>query len=465
MAVTPQTFNGGGDVVLNSFYGGLVNAFNRNQQRVQAQQQAEAKRLADEQQELSDIVKKVNTNGVQKIDIPDMTSKLNDIYDTYYQANKAQSRDKRIALRMDLERKITEMGNFVTQSKERGVQESKRAEWIGDPRNTGLVANNSLTTFKTFNNTPTSKLPQGAFDISNYSQPDTSYLDKTIDQSAKDLLATADQTLKVGKGLRVGNRQGTVVSDVRNITKEAFATDLFRQYGSDSKFKNITDFTASQMGITPADYLTSVADEYQKLGRLGRSEEKFVANSVPRASNSGSGSSSGAGDLMSLNLPFAEGKGNVGFNDYVPVSIPSKNFAGSQAIDLTTGKPSTEPLPSSGNYSVVGIGNAPFIKPAKGQEKNPLAGALAQPNFAKNNPNNITMKPVVHVKRDEDGVSTDYFLSYDRLPTNVKNSKAIKEAIGKFKPAAQRSTPQPSVQQRQTTTQPKSTGKKKITGF
>lgn len=458
---TPSTNNGGGDVILNSFYNTLNSGFNRNAARLQAQAQEQAKQAQANQKELNDLVKTVNTNGVQKQDINEVSTKLNEVYDTYYKANKASSREEKLQLRMDLERKINDIGNFVSLSKARGVEQLKRAEWIGDPKNTGLVAQDGLNKFKQFSDLPTSKLPQGAFDISLYAQPDTSYVDNEDTQLINSLKSNAGATTTYGKG----SMQGRVLTGDKittsSIKQEDIGTGLMYNYENNLKYKNIVDTQANQIGVTPQELLLQKAQGLAQLNKPKVTVDRYrdVIPAVAKASGSGS-SSANEGDVMSINIPYNDGKANVGFDEYVPLSIPSKNFAGSQSIDLSTGKPTGEALPSSSNYQIVGVGNAPVIKGVKG---NKLQGAISQPNFARQYPDRVTYKPIIHVKLDEDGASNDYFIPYDRLPVNIKNSKSIASALKKFKPATTSNTA-PS-NKTSTTPKTKTSTKKTISGF
>lgn len=141
-----------------------------------------------------------------------------------------------------------------------------------------------------------------------------------------------------------------------------------------------------------------------------------------------------AGQPIDFALPYKTPAGkaaNVNAHGYVPVSIPNKNFAGSPAYNLSTGK--VEPqLESSDGYSIVGVGNFPFIK--KGYQ---LEGSIAQPNFQVKHPDAIESKPMVHIhqpaKGDEE--AKDYLIPYDKLPENIKNSKSVKQALSNFVPA------------------------------
>lgn len=449
-----QDYNGGGDVVLNSFYNTLNQSWNRNQARIAKEQSDQAELIAKQQKELGDIVKKVNTTGIQSQDVGDMTAKLDKIYDTYYKANKATSRDERLKLRMELERDITDMSQFVSQSKQRGVDQLKLADY--QAKNPGLFSTESTKKLAELSSKPTLQLGDNPFTADKFISPDTSYLSKVVEDSAKSLLTNANVSRRLGGRQQIGNQMATNQFEDRAVGKDIFGTDLTAKYNSDVKFKNLVDYTASQIGITPQDYILGVVDEYDKASKLKQTKQLSpVMDARPRESKGDGSGSAGVGDLISVNLPFADGKGNVQLDEYVPLSIPGKNFAGSTSIDLTTGKPLNEALPSSGKYEVVGITNAPFIT---GRRGNALEGAIAQPNFARSNPDKIARKPVIHVRLSEDGVSNDYFIPYDRLPANVKSSKSIAQALKSFKPATTSSTPK-------TTTPAKSTGKKTIQGF
>lgn len=114
---------------------------------------------------------------------------------------------------------------------------------------------------------------------------------------------------------------------------------------------------------------------------------------------------------------------------YVPITASGKNFAGStKAISLKTGKLKKN-LNSSDKYSIVGVGNVQLVDEPKMKQN----GSLAQSGFK----GKTKLAPMVHVAyRDGKGYDDDdYFIPFDDLQANVKNSKAIKEALRGFTPA------------------------------
>lgn len=144
---------------------------------------------------------------------------------------------------------------------------------------------------------------------------------------------------------------------------------------------------------------------------------------------------------VTLNIPYASGKASVNGQNYIALSLPNKNFAGSNAIDLTTGAP-IKALKSSNDYQVVGIANFPTIASGK------LAGSLAQPNYESNNQNNISYKPFIHVQQavkvGSRTINKDLLVPFDRLPENVKSSKTLQKIIGNFRPSSGKPSSKPS---------------------
>lgn len=153
---------------------------------------------------------------------------------------------------------------------------------------------------------------------------------------------------------------------------------------------------------------------------------------------------------ISITIHYGEkGQDNVHFDEYVPITKSKMNFAGSVPTDLKTGKEGSTLAPSN-DYEIVGVGNAPYIKKDASSVKPEFRGSLSQPNYASEHPDVIERKPIIHVKipaKGEYGKAKDYFIPYDRLPENVKNSKSVREALAKFKPATQQqSNPQNTTQ-------------------
>lgn len=454
-----QDYNGGGDVVLNSFYNTLNQSWNRNQARILKEQSDQAELIAKQQKELGDIVKKVNTTGIQSQDVGDMTAKLDKIYDTYYKANKATSRDERLRLRMELERDINDMGQFVYNSKQRGAEQLKRAEWIGDPNNAGLVSASALNKYKQFADLPTSKLPEGAFEISNYAEPDTSYLNKTVESLAKSLLDASNSSIKYGGRKQIGNQMATEQFKERSLTKDLFGTELTRLYQNDTKTRNLMNKNAAEIGITPQQYILEVADQYDKSGKLRQSDQLApVMDARPRKS-SGDGSSAG-GWVIDNNYDINYGSATPGKTALVTeregFAIPSSPTITAGKFDLQDSNGNKVKLSDTAQeFKLVRIGTYPVLKKAaKAGGKTIPAGAIATKLYAEKNPNAVeyVQKAVVAQTENLGGFkdTKTYFANPSDVVARVKFTKNQKEAYNAYqqtynqKQGANSATPTPA---------------------
>jgi hypothetical protein len=207
------------------------------------------------------------------------------------------------------------------------------------------------------------------------------------------------------------------------LTPEAKYT-LTAKFQQDNPDK--TDFT-------PADVAAYGLNLYKKL--YGDNALQFFGGRtlIPKETGSGTPDWLNNPNPVTLNIPYASGKASVNGQNYIALSLPNKNFAGSNAIDLTTGSP-VKSLKSSNDYQVVGIANFPTIASGK------LAGSLAQPNYESNNQNNISYQPYIHVQQavkvGSKTITKDLLVPFDRLPQNVKSSKILQKIIGNFRPSS-----------------------------
>lgn len=275
-------YQGGGDAVLTGFYNTLNSAFARNTARIAQRDQAEAKANEEYQKNLTQIMGKVNPAGVQTVDVGELAEKQSRLKELYFQAGKATSSKERLELTAQLQQGITDLGQFITASKTRGQEQYKLGEYLGNPQNMGLISPDAKTRYEQLINTPTSKLQAGSLSTNNFTLPDTSYLGKVFDQTAKDMLGRAGEKIRVGGQVNFGNGgSGTQIFTERDVKQEAFGTALFDIYNRDTKAKNLVDYTASQMGLQPQQYLAQVAQQYAKRGQLRTSNVNVQANPRP----------------------------------------------------------------------------------------------------------------------------------------------------------------------------------------
>lgn len=159
-----------------------------------------------------------------------------------------------------------------------------------------------------------------------------------------------------------------------------------------------------------------------------------------RQAAAAAGSNDNAETPRDVNISYKGGTANVNAKDYVGVSIPAKSLVGLPTYNLTTGS-RTEKLNPSVDAKVVGVGNFPIIL------KGDLKGQVAQPKFETDHPDLISQEPMLHIKEPVPGLANtfrDKLIPYSALPANVKNSKAVKEALANFKPATPASQTKPA---------------------
>jgi hypothetical protein len=445
-----DNYSGGNATVLTPFLSGITNTVAKQQQRIANQEAQEAKRLQQEQAELSDIVKKVNTTGVQQQDIPEVSERLDKVYETYYRANQAKTPQERLTLKMDLERELNDMSQLVNQSKQRGVAQVKLADFIGNPTNMGLVSQDAINRFKQNANLPTSKLSPTAFSRDEYVSPDTSYLDKVIDSSAKGLLANATELRKSGKSVNISGKNGTEQFTEKVVPKDTFAKDLYRQYNFDNKFKNLVDFTSSQNGLSKDEYLLTVVDEYDKANKLKNTKQvETVFARAPRQSNNGS--SDNEGFVIEDNFDINYGSKSTGktatvtAREYVSIPTSPTVSAGKFNMQDTDGNQynsndTTEEL------KLVSVGTFPVLKTDRKVGNDVVkAGSMATKSYSQKDPNNIEYVPkaVVNIKNKR-GNTTTYFADPKEVIARTKLTKAQKTALDAYTTKARSRSTQPT---------------------
>ena len=282
-----NNYSGGNATVLTPFLSGITNTVAKQQQILANQQVQEAKRLQQEQQQLTDIVKKVNVNGVQKQHLPEITSKLEKIYDTYYKASKTESRQEKLALRLELEKGITELGADVALSKDYGQKFAKIGEQFATKPE--LYSAEARKQYAENFNKPLSQLNGTETNLQTYISPDTSILGKTEDPLIKGLWTRASEKTTYGKTVGVGQTGDRVTETfkTKSINPDDVGKELFRAYGDNSGYKNIIDLQAEQLGMTPQQVLLERTKAIVDLNKPMVEQGQF-RNSKPTKSGGGS---------------------------------------------------------------------------------------------------------------------------------------------------------------------------------
>lgn len=424
--------------------------------------QQKAKRDA-ERQALVQQMGSLKTDGLRDADRDDYYNAYNDWKNTAIQANNAQSNTRQ---KLDLQgaalQKYNQLNDFVGKSKQAGVSYLQNANQLHNDAMRHQYKDDAIDKFLAVKDRPMNSVEfQTYSDLNNLArQVDHTKVDNAIeksrDQALEPIVAQRFQT----KGVR-GDRSGTWVDQKKIIPYDGengvYHRLLNAATASPDFQKSLDDRYQNIQGQTPKETLALQVQQYAKdkgydkgwVKPVGSSEFQEVDNSFDEFKRKRQyiidhpikdATATIPSQPTDITIPYNNGKSNVQIKGYIPLSIPSKNFGGSAAYNLTTGQ-QVPALESSGDYSVVGVGNVPFIK--KGSLTNSkLEGTIAQPDFINKSPQSIEQRPMVHVQKkatnkfDKD---QDFLIDYNRLPENIKNSKSIKQALGNFKPAGQSS--------------------------
>jgi len=407
---------------------------------VQKQYLADQKREEQQQKELSDLVKTVRTTGVQQQDVGEMSQKLEQVYDTYYKANQAKTQQERLTLKMQLQQQLGEVQQFVGTSKQRGVDQVKIAEYIGNPQNAGLVSPEAMAKFKQYANQPTSKIGANAFSREAYIQPDTSYLDKTEDALVKSLWSGASASSVDNKTLS-GNRYNISKVKTTKIKPEDVGIALFDLYDKDTRYKNLINLQAEQTGIPANQLLAQKAQLLVKANAPKVETTTGVQDIRPRAPKSSDGGGTGGFVVEdSLDINYGD-KGTVTAREYVSIPTSPTISAGKFAMQDANGN-KYNGSNTTEEMKLVSVGTFPVMKvDGKAGNKTIPKGSLATKDFANKNPNAVeyVKKAVVNIKSNRGNNSsrtTTYFADPNEVISRTKLTKAQKEALGAFEQTA-----------------------------
>ena len=447
---------------------GSVNYFLKNIQQQQAKRAAEQKAL---QEDLS----KVKIDGVRDADKADYYKGYQDWRDAAQAALKETDFRKKAELQSQAIQKQLELQNLVNQSKQYGKQYGDLKSRLLDNKMRDQFTDDAITQLQNSDKLPI-KNPGFIKDFTTLArQSDYSKIPDMLDKLDSHLLSRSQEANpSVGESIKAGNRTGTMMKYQTTVKPEEQLLNYGLAYDANRDFKGyIQDQYPDLFQKYPEEQAKGLAlKDFADKRPIQKVRQAPVWDNIPdryydhlrarEAARSARGEEGYTGTPQTLNIPYAKGTANFQADQYIPVSIPKKNFAGSTYIDLKTGQPSTKKLRSSDDYSVVGVNNTPILKVGTSDNTGKAipAGSVVQPKFANSNPGMVTRTPTIHVQLKEDGITRDYLIPYDRLPENVKNSKSIKAALSSFKPAQEKSsTPSKS------SIPTKSTGKKQIKGF
>lgn len=429
--------------------GGVVNQY--------AQQlQNQALRRQKEQEAYAKELEKINYDGVRQADVVGAQKRWLAVKDKYHELSKTDKDSDKLRIRSEISALKNDLTSFAGRSKDQKKVdlEIAKAPLTANPYELVPDFGERLKTREQLSIEDPRFSEFGIDKFQKLARPyDTT---KNLMDLANISSTEKEIPITIGTGIdaRRGYKRGKIIDPVafksaflKNITEDAHARDTYLN-GMAPTPENLEDAAEAAYQIVKDKFglETSESNYIDPSGRqLSLAESTAKINAKYRPAKDGDDDNSYT--MIDMVLPYGDGA-SFSTNQYIPISIPEKNFAGSSYIDMKTGKPGTKKLSSSGDYEMVGVVNMPMIKRGSGAKDGSggLDGAIAQPNFEKNNPGMVEYVPMIHVQKPTGagGFKYDYLIPYNRMPENVKNTGAVKKALAKFRPA---SAPAPAANQ------------------
>ncbi len=413
--------------------------------------QQRAQRLAN-QQALLEQAGKINPNGIRQPDQQDYLSKYNDWKTSAMQANQLpQNSRARMDALFNAQQKFGELNNFIGTSKLEGQNEHQLImDKLKDPHMFNDASQQQI--LKSTNAPMSSPDFVPSHQYGNFQREiDAQKINDNLDKANKVLVNQAAwsnpiQTQGIDKQ---GNKTGVVVHNERVVDPEtllsthmhiATASDDVKKY-LDQQYPNLQGNLHQQvlqnlidrgnLAVDKNGQLTSnVAEKTKPEFKPNYKPDLFYAHYDYRLANPAGGAAV-PGQPAPIDIPYKGAQGQaatVHAPNYVPLSLPNKNFAGAVGVNLETGRPE-KALNSSDTYAIVGAGDFPVLK-----SNMQNAGALAQPNFAAQHPEAVEYKRMVHVQQKDPVTEqvSSHLIPYDNLPANVANQKDVRTALAGF---------------------------------
>lgn len=404
---------------------------------------------AKKDQDLINQASQLKPEAIRDADREDYINKYNDWKQTQIAANQLPNNSRqRLDQLATAQSKYNDLNRFIYESKKEASNEHGVSNML--LQNPHLFSDDAHGQIIKSMQSPMSN--SGFIPGNNYNQLeryiDHSKVDEGFDAAYKEQLKQQEWSNPIQSQGRdkQGNKTGVVVHNERQIEPEDVLSTAAHMYtlspdiraSIDKRYPNIEGKSPQetmmlrlrQNAIDRGD-LTVGANGQLQPGVSEKTKPEFKANYKPdnfyehywfkQAHKDDAGVPNAP---QAINIPFAGG-GVVHAPNYVPLSLPNKNFAGAIGVNLENGHPE-KALNSSDSYSIVGAGDFPVSK---------YTGQVAQPDWAAKHPDAVIYKRMVHVQQkstDGQDIISSHLIPYENLPKNVANQKDVRTALSGF---------------------------------
>lgn len=426
-----------------------VGTYTANLQRQAAQRAAEQKALQDD-------LGKIKIDGLRDADKEDYFKGFEDWRNTAQSAFKERDFRKKAQLQSESDRKYLELQSLVNRSKEYNKVHHDVSGRLLDNKFRDQFTDDAVEVWRKSGNLPLSSKEIVIDPTALARQLDLSGIQKKINDIDEDLLKQAKYANPTTRRVTSGNKVGTESIYSRSVDPKRQALEYANLYDTNrdvraffqkqypEQFASLPDDEAKAFVIQ--DFVSKRPVSRQDAPKMDwdRAPDNFYAHYNYRLANPLESNVTSA--PRNLTLPFGrDDTDNTTVRNAVFIPSANKNFVGSDAIDLRTGKP-IKLTQSSNDYEMVALLEVPFLKSGKittkdskgGVSATASEGAIAQTDFAKNNPGKVDYKPMIQVQfKDPNNPDRkkNYLVPIDRLPDNLtKKDQALasqfKKSIG-----------------------------------
>jgi hypothetical protein len=419
---------GSGQAQVYSQTQNAVNTYARTIAQQQAKREAEQKALADKLSQFS-------TEGLREVDKEGFYQVYDGWKNKTYDAMKAKDPKEKFRLQAEAEKDRQKAAKYVFDSKAKTQRDlAMGAKVLGKPHffneQGKQIFNKSLSApiYSKDDIVDYNSIPLGY---------DKSKVVENVTKLNNELLKQGKYDEVEGVTKKVGDLTVAEFKKIKRVDPKSQYSAYEMLYRGDDGFKALVEESYPQLDwdnnepqaiqmaltdmVTKSPLVKDEGVERRSVPNRDMTDYQKMSLAIRQANAQGEEDVS---TPIQLDIPFAKGKGRVRINEYFKMPTTKQNFAGSEYIDMKTGKPELNKLPSSGDYEVVGVANFPVIKSGN------FKGSISQPKYAEKDPNNIVPTPMIHVQVPmAEGRKKDILIPYNRLAATAKSKKALSNFI------------------------------------
>lgn len=251
----------------------LNRTMERQQAILQEQQQRLQQQRQRENQELSELVGKINPNGLRREDIDDFSGRYQAIKDKYLTAINASSDNERRKIRADIQQELADLNTFIGNSKATGQGIGTLSTAIANNRE--QYADDVIAKVRELSGKPTSQINVEELNPLNWErQVDTS---KVIDDIQKGITQRVNsarpEEVNMGR-YQSGNVTGTRFGTVQSIAPEIAGDYIYQRAQADPTTQAYLKRKYPDVSLQEAAVIEAGNYNLEKFGSINRERDR-----------------------------------------------------------------------------------------------------------------------------------------------------------------------------------------------